>query len=52
MKKVDLHSHVLPDTVLDLMEKAADADLYKAKIVRKDGKRFYSRGKNQFELDP
>jgi aminocarboxymuconate-semialdehyde decarboxylase len=52
MKKVDLHSHVLPDTVLDLMEKATDADLYKAKIVRKDGKRFYSRGKNQFELDP
>lgn len=52
MKKVDLHSHVLPDTVLDLMEQAADPELYKAKIVRRDGKRYYSRGRNQFELEP
>jgi len=52
VKKVDLHSHVLPEPVLALMENASDPDLYKAKIVRRDGKRFYSRGKNQFELEP
>jgi aminocarboxymuconate-semialdehyde decarboxylase len=50
VKRVDLHSHVLPEPVL--AEMAAKPELYRCRVEVRDGKRWYGRGRNVFEVIP
>jgi aminocarboxymuconate-semialdehyde decarboxylase len=50
LKRVDLHSHVLPEPVLQAMQAAPE--LYRSKVFHEDGKRWFSRGRNRFEVIP
>ncbi len=50
MKRIDLHSHVIPEPILAAMR--AQPELYRSKIVEEGGKHWFSRGKAKFELIP
>ena len=48
MKRIDTHSHVIPETIIDAMR--AQPDLYKTKITGTRGKYVFNRGKVSFDL--
>ena len=48
MKRIDTHSHVIPETIIDAMR--AQPDLYKTKIDGKRGNYTFTRGKVTFDL--
>jgi aminocarboxymuconate-semialdehyde decarboxylase len=50
LKRIDLHSHVIPEPVLAAMR--AQPELYRSKIVTEGGKQWFTRGKAKFELIP
>ncbi len=48
MKRIDTHSHVIPETIIDAMR--AQPDLYKTKIGGTRGEYTFTRGKVTFDL--
>ena len=48
MKRIDTHSHVIPETIIDAMR--AQPDLYNTKIGGTRGNYTFNRGKVTFEL--
>lgn len=50
MKRIDFHSHVIPDTIIAAME--ADPKRYATTIEKHGGKRWFVRGKVRLELTP
>ena len=48
MKRIDTHSHVIPESIIDAMR--AQPDLYKTKITGERGKYLFTRGKITFDL--
>ena len=50
MKRIDFHSHVIPESIIDAMR--ADPELYATRIEEQAGKRYFVRGKVRLELTP
>jgi len=50
VKRIDLHSHVVPETIIAAMREKPE--LYRSKIVEEGGTRWFTRGKARFELIP
>lgn len=50
MKRVDLHSHVIPETIIAAMKE--QPELYRSKIEERGGARWFVRGKARFEIVP
>jgi aminocarboxymuconate-semialdehyde decarboxylase len=50
MKRIDFHSHVIPESIIAAM--CDDPDLYATRIEEQAGKRFFVRGKVRLELTP
>ena len=50
MKRIDLHSHVIPEPTIAAMQ--AQPDIYRSRIVEEGGVRWFTRGKAKFELLP
>jgi len=48
VKRIDTHSHVIPESIIDAMR--AQPDLYKTKITGERGKYLFTRGKITFDL--
>lgn len=48
MKRIDTHSHVIPETIIDAMR--AQPDLYKTNVTGTRGNYTFNRGKVTFEL--
>ena len=50
MKRIDLHSHVIPETILRAMRE--QPDVYHTRIEGEGDKRVFVRGKTRFDLIP
>ena len=50
MKRIDLHNHVIPETIVQAMRE--QPDLYKTRIEGEGHKRVFVRGKVRFDLLP
>jgi aminocarboxymuconate-semialdehyde decarboxylase len=49
MQRIDLHSHVIPESIVQAM--LEQPDLYRTRIVDEGGKRFFVRGHTRFPFD-
>lgn len=50
MKRVDLHNHVIPETIVEAWRE--QPDLYQTKVEGEGHKRVFVRGKVRFDLEP
>ncbi|MGZ5091034.1 MAG: hypothetical protein ACXWCY_11885 [Burkholderiales bacterium] len=50
MKRIDLHSHVIPETIIQAMRD--QPDVYRTRIEGEGHKRVFVRGRTRFELLP
>ena len=50
MKRIDLHSHVIPETIVQAWRE--QPDLYKTKVEGEGHNRVFVRGKVRFDLIP
>ena len=49
MDRIDLHSHVIPESIVKAMQ--AQPDVYSTRIEEEGGKRVFVRGKVRFPFD-
>ena len=49
MDRIDLHSHVIPEAIVQLMN--AQPDVYQTRIIEEGGKRVFVRGMTRFPFD-
>lgn len=49
MDRIDLHSHVIPESIVQAMQ--SQPDVYNTRIEEQGGKRFFVRGKVRFPFD-